>query len=165
MSQLIALIFDDQFKAEEARDALHRMAGEGLLEIYGSVLITKNAAGKTVVTQEDKVIREDQKAGHIAGLIAAAVTGTMPFILAPTLARRLVSRLMDHGITQKFVKDLKREVEPGTSALVLLAASDPDRRQAVEEKMRSFGAKMLESVLPPEVKQEIESEIEKQKAA
>jgi len=33
MSHLIALVFDDQFKAEEARAALHRMAGEGLLDI------------------------------------------------------------------------------------------------------------------------------------
>lgn len=165
MSHLIALVFDDLFKAEEARAALHRMAGEGLLDINDSVLITKNAAGKTVVSQEDKVIGKDQKAGHVAGLIAAAVTGTMPFILASTLAGRLVGRLMDHGVTQKFVSDLKREVGPGTSALLLLAASDPERRQAIEEKMRSLGAKILESDLPPEVQQEIESEIERQKAA
>jgi len=165
MSHLIALVFDDRFKGEEARAALHRMAGEGLLDISDSVLITKNAAGKTVVSQEDNVIRKDQKAGHIAGLIAAAVTGTMPFILASTLAGRLVGRLMDHGITQKFVRDLKREVEPGTSALILLAASDPERRRGIEERMQSIGGKILQSDLPPEVQQEIESEIEKQKAA
>jgi uncharacterized membrane protein len=165
MSHLIALVFDDQFKGEEARAALHRMAGEGLLDISDTVLITRNAAGKTVVSQEDKVIRKDQKTGHIAGLVAAAVTGTMPFILAGTLAGRLVGRLMDHGITRKFVKDLKEQIQPGTSALVLLGASDPDRRQAVEERMRGFGAKMLESDLPPEVQEEIESEIERQKAA
>jgi uncharacterized membrane protein len=118
-----------------------------------------------VVSQEDKVIRKDQKTGHIAGLVAAAVTGTMPFILAGTLAGRLVGRLKDHGITRKFVKDLKEQIQPGTSALVLLGASDPDRRQAVEERMRGFGAKILESDLPPEVQEEIESEIERQKAA
>jgi uncharacterized membrane protein len=165
MSHLIALVFDDQFKGEEARAALHRMAGEGLLDISDTVLITRNAAGKTVVSQEDKVIRKDQKPGHIAGLVAAAATGTMPFILAGTLAGRLVGRLMDHGITRKFVKDLKEQIQPGTSAQVLLGASDPDRRQAVEERMRGFGAKMLESDLPPEVQEEIESEIERQKAA
>jgi uncharacterized membrane protein len=165
MSHLIALVFDDQFKGEEARAALHRMAGEGLLDISDTVLITRNAAGKTVVSQEDKVIRKDQKTGHIAGLVAAAVTGTMPFILAGTLAGRLVGRLKDHGITRKFVKDLKEQIQPGTSALVLLGASDPDRRQAVEERMRGFGAKILESDLPPEVQEEIESEIERQKAA
>jgi hypothetical protein len=33
MSHLIALVFDDQFKGEEARAALHCMAGEGVLEM------------------------------------------------------------------------------------------------------------------------------------
>ena len=165
MSHLIALVFDDQFKGEVARAALHRMAGEGLLDISDTVLITRNAAGKTVVSQEDKVIPKDQKTGHIAGLIAAAVTGTVPFSLARSLAGRLVGRLMDHGTTREFVKDLKEQIKPGTCALVLLGASDPERRRAVEERMRSFGAKKLESHLPPEVQQEIESEIERQKAA
>jgi uncharacterized membrane protein len=39
MSYLIALIFDDQFKGEEARAALHRMAGEGLLEMNDTVFM------------------------------------------------------------------------------------------------------------------------------
>jgi uncharacterized membrane protein len=33
MNRLIALIFDDAFKAEEAPAALNQMGGEGLLEI------------------------------------------------------------------------------------------------------------------------------------
>ncbi len=165
MSRLIALVFDDQFKGEEARAELHRLAGEGLLAIDDTVIIVKKADGKTVVSPEDKVTGKGQKAGHVAGLVAAAVTGTMPFILAGTLAGRLVGRLMDHGITHKFVKDLKPELQPGTSALIVQATSDPERRQEVEKRMQGFGAKILESDLPPEVEQEIESEIERQSAA
>lgn len=165
MSHLIALVFDDQFKAEEARAAIHRLAGEGLLQIDDTVLIVTKPDGKTVVSQEDKVRGKDQKAGHVLGLIAAAVTGTMPFILAGTLGGRLIGRLMDHGITRKFVKDLKQEVEPGTSALILLGASDPERRQKIEERMQEFGGKILQSDLPSDVQQEIENEIERHKAA
>src|SRR5262249_17765719 len=39
VSHLIALVFEDQFKGEEARAALRRMAGEGLLNIADTVLI------------------------------------------------------------------------------------------------------------------------------
>lgn len=165
MNHLIGLVFDDQYKGEEARASLHRMAGEGLLEISDTVLIVKKPDGKAVVSQEDKVTKESQKAGHIAGLVAAAVTGTLPFIMAGTLAGRLLGRLLDHGITHKFVADLKREVQPGTSALIVLGASDPERRQEIEKRMQSLGAKILQSDLPPEVEQEIEDEIERQKAA
>jgi len=165
MSHLIALVFDDQFKAEEARAALHRLASEGFLQIDDTVLLVTKPDGKAVVSQEDKVRGKDQKAGHILGLVAAAVTGTMPFVLAGTLGGRLLGRLMDHGITRKFVKDLKQEVEPGTSALIVLGASDPERRPKIEERMQEFGGKILESDLPPEAQQEIEDEIERNKAA
>src|SRR5260370_7462514 len=86
MSHLIALVFDDQFKGEEARAALHRMAGEGLLEMNDTVFIARKPDGKISVSQEDNIIGRDQKIGHVAGLIATAVTGTMPFVLAGTLA-------------------------------------------------------------------------------
>lgn len=165
MAHLIALLFDDPFKGEEARAALHRMAEEGLLDIHESVLITRNAEGETMVFQEDSAMRRDQKTGYIAGLIAAAVTGTTPFILAGTLAGRLVGKLMDHGVTGRFVKKLKKEIEPGTSAFVLFGEPDPERRQKIQERLEGFGAKISESDLPPEVQQEIENEIERQKAA
>jgi uncharacterized membrane protein len=39
--KLVALIFDDPYKADEARAALNRMAGEGLLEIDETAVIVK----------------------------------------------------------------------------------------------------------------------------
>jgi uncharacterized membrane protein len=165
MSHLIALVFDDPHEAKEAGAALHRMVSEGLLDVQDAVLIGKKPDGKIVVSQEDKVIGGDRKTGHVAGLIAGAVTGTLPFPMSGTLAGRLISRLMDHGITHKFVKDLKQEVQPGTSALLLLGAADPERRQRIEERMNEFGAKVLTAHLPAEILEQIESEIERQKAA
>ena len=165
MSHLIAMVFDDQFEGEEARAALHRLAGEGLLEMNDTVFIARKAHGKTSVSQETQVMGRDQKIGHVAGLIAAAVTGTIPFVLAGTLAGRLIGKLTDQGITRKFIRDLKKELQPGTSGLVLLGSSDPERRQKIEERMQGFGGTVFESNLPPELQEEIESEIERQKAA
>jgi len=156
MSRLIALVFDDQFKGEEARAALNRMVGEGLLEIQDSVLITKRLDGLTQVSQENNVIHRGQKSGNVAGLIAAAVTGTVPFILAGTVAGRLVGKLMDHGITHKFVKTVKQEIDPGTSALILLADSDPERRQVIIDRLRIYEPHVVESDLPAELEREIE---------
>ena len=164
MSYVLALVYDDQFKGEEARAALHRMAGEGLLEMNDSVFITRKPDGKTSVSQEDTVIGRDQKIGQIAGLIVAAVTGTMPFELAGTLAGRLIGKLTDHGITRKFITDLKKELQPGTSGLVVLGSTDPQRRRKIQQRMQAFGGRILETTLPPELQAEIESEIERQKA-
>ena len=35
---LVAVVFDDPYKAEEARAALHRMGGEGLLETFPFIM-------------------------------------------------------------------------------------------------------------------------------
>src|SRR5579863_5810348 len=164
MSHVMALVYDDQFKGKEAGAALHRMAGEGLLEMNDTVFIARKPDGKTSVSQENQVVGRAQKIGHVAGLIAAA-SGTMPFVLAGTLAGRLIGGLTDHGITRRFIKDLKQELRPGTSGLVLLGGSDPERRHKIEERMQGFGRRILESNLPPELQEEIESEIDRQKAA
>jgi uncharacterized membrane protein len=165
VSNLIALIFDDQFKGEEARATLHRMVGEGLLQIEDSVLITRKPDGKTTVAQEDKVTKEGQNAGHLLGLVTGAITGTFPFIIAGTMAGRLVGRLMDHGITNKFIKTVRNETAPGCSALIVLGQSDPERRQKVSERLRTFGGKVVESEMPEEMREEINDAIEGQEAA
>lgn len=165
MSHLIALVFEDQFKGEEARAALRRMAGEGLLNIADTVLIAKKSGGRTFVSQEDRVTGEGQKTGHLVGLVAAAITGTFPFVLSSRVAGRLVGRLMDHGITHRFVKNAKQKLEPGTSALIILADSDPERRQVIAERLREFGPKVLESDLPPNIQQDLERDISETRAA
>ena len=165
MSHLIALIFDDQFKGEEARAALHRMVGEGLLQIEDCVLIARKPDGKTTVSQEDKTTKECQRTGHVLGLVTAAITGTFPFIVAGTLAGRLLGRLMDHGVTHKFIKTVKNETAPGTSALIVLGESDPERRQKISERLRSFGGKVVESDMPAEMREGIEKDLEGQTAA
>jgi len=45
----VALVFDDPCKAEEARAAIHRMGGEGLLEIDETPIVAKDEKGKVRV--------------------------------------------------------------------------------------------------------------------
>jgi len=137
MSHLIALVVDDQFKGEEAQEPLFiAWPVKGLLETNDPVFIARKPDGKTSVSQEDNVMGRDQKNRSCRrGLIAAAVTGTTPFVLAGTLAGRLIGRLRDHGITRKFIRDLKQELQPGTSAWLCWVSSDPERRQKTPERM------------------------------
>jgi len=51
-------------------------------------------------------------------------------------------------------------VGPGTSALVMKARSDPERRKRIAERLSVFGPKVLESDLPPELEREINSELQ-----
>ena len=158
--KLIAEVFDDPYKADEARAALYRLAGEGLLEMEETAVIVKWADGKLRVSQDVNEVAKDQKIGHIAGLVTACVTGTLPFILAGTVAGNLVGRMFDHGVTNKFLKSLEKELQPNTSILVIYARSDPQRRILVMNKLASFNGKLLESDMPPDLEREIVAEMQ-----
>ena len=159
-NRLVALVFDDPYKADEARAALRRMAGEGLLEIGETALIEKRADGKIRVSQDTDTVGTDKHIGHIAGLVVAAVTGTMPFILAGTIGGQLIGALRDDGVTDKFLKALQKKVEPGTSALVLFGRSTPERRKELVQRLATFKPTVLESDLAPEVEQALRKTLE-----
>jgi len=72
----------------------------------------------------------------VLGLIAAVVTGTKPFIRAETVSASLLGKLTNHGITNVFTQQVAKELQPGTSALLLLARSDAERRGKVIERLR-----------------------------
>src|SRR5262245_14132528 len=159
-SSLVALVFDDPYKAEEARAAIHRMGGEGLLEIDEIAIIAKDKDGKVRSSQDVNHTAKDQHIGHIIGLVTGAITATLPFIMAGTLAGRLMGKLTDHGITNKFRTELTKAVQPGTSALIILGRSDAERRRKIAERLQNFSPKLLESDFPPELERELSQELE-----
>ena len=155
-TRLVALVFDDEFKAEEAQAALHRLGGEGLLEIDELAQIVKGKDGKVRISQDVDTVAKDRRAGHLVGIVAAAVTGTLPLILAGTAGGALVGKLTDHGITNSFVKQVGEGLQGGTSALVILARSGPTRRAKVVERLKPFRPRIVESDLPPGLEQELQ---------
>jgi uncharacterized membrane protein len=158
--RLAALIFDDPYKADEARAALLRMAGEGLGELDETAVIVKKVDGTMSVFQEVNVIARDQQIGHYAGLLAAAITGTTPLIMVGTVAGRLIGRFTDEGVTNSFIDKVKRELTPLTSALLICGYADSENRPKIVAKMRSFGPKLVESTLPPELEEEIKTALQ-----
>jgi uncharacterized membrane protein len=155
MSKLVALVFDDPYGADEAKAAVHRMGGEGLLTIDEMSVVVKHSDGTIRLTQDVNVVEKDKQVGHVLGLTAAVVTGTKPFIRAETVSGSLLGKLTNHGITNAFTQQVAKEVQPGTSALLLLARSDAERRGKVIERLRQWKPRVLESDLPRELEQEL----------
>ena len=163
-TKLMALVFDDPYKADEAHAAINRMAGEGLLDTDETAVIVRSTDGKAHVSQDKDVVTSDRRVGHIVGLVAAAATGTVPLIMVGTLSGMLIGKLTDHGITNAFVKGVEKQLQPGTSALIILGRSDPERRKGVVERMRTFNPTILESDLPPGLERELQEGVRAQTA-
>jgi uncharacterized membrane protein len=162
MSKLIALVFDDPYKADEARAALLRMEGEGLCEIDESAVISKKEGEKIRVSQDVNVVANRQQTGQTLGILAATLTGTLPLIGVGKLIGKLVGRFTDNGVTNSFIDKVKKELGPNTSALLLYITSAKEGGKVIEN-LRKWSPKVLDSDLPEELEQEINNALQGQK--
>jgi len=154
MSNLVALVFRDQYAADEARAALRRLEGEGVLDLDETATIVKKPDGKVRLSQDLDLVGKDRDIGHWAGIAAAAITGTVPLIMVGTLGGALVGKLSDHGVTNQLINRLGKELHPGTSILVLCGSSDAVRRKRIAERLVPWNPTILESTLPSELEAE-----------
>jgi uncharacterized membrane protein len=157
-SKIVALVFDDPYKADEVRAALLRMEGEGLLDIAETAVLSKKDAKNIRITQDANPVQTGKNIGRLVGSIAGMVL-PIPFVL-PLLgpqAGSFLANLTDKGIKNKFVKELQKELQPGTSILILLASAERPGRAAVVERVKQWNPRILQSELLPEVLREIEA--------
>jgi uncharacterized membrane protein len=165
-SNLYALAFDDEYKADEARALFKRMAGEGLLVLDQTAVVVVGLDGKAKITQDVDVTSNRRMQGHWLGIVAAAVTGVTPLILVGTIAGQVVGHLTDHGITKQEMKPIAEALMPGTSALFGLGRVEKDEnRERIVERVRHFGPKIVHTTVSPELKAKIEGLLEQPPAA
>jgi uncharacterized membrane protein len=156
MSNIAVWVYDDPYKANEARAAVLRLAGEGHLTLDETAVAIKGTDGKVHVYQDVDVTAKRRNQGHWLGIAAALATGVQPLILVGTAAGALFGRLTDHGITKQFMKDVDAALVPGTSALFLQGQRAGDLNvmaPVIKERMGHFRGKLLRSTVPPELEQ------------
>jgi len=146
MSTLIAVGYDDQYKAEEIRLKLLKMQKDYLIDLEDAVVAVKDAQGKVKLHQAVNLTA----AGAVSGGIWGTLIGLIflnPFLgLAVGAAAGAVSgALTDLGIDDNFMKNLAASLNPGSSVLfVLVRKATPDK---VLEELKGSGGKILKTSL------------------
>jgi len=149
---LVVLGFENQFAAEEMLTALHRMSAEGTLLLQDAVFVTKTDKGKVrVVETTDPSPGQAALSGAFWGLLF----GVLLFIPVIGMAigagtAALMAKLVDTGISDDFVKQLRESIQPGKVYLAALVSHvNPDK--ALEEMRRYAGmAEVITTNLPPD---------------
>jgi uncharacterized membrane protein len=168
MAGIVAIVYDDPYKAHEARAALLRLAGEGRIRLDETAVAIKGADGKVGVYQDVDVVSKSTDAGHWLGIAAAWLTGTVPWIMAGTAAGAVLGRLSDHSITNRLIKEVDEALVPGTSALFVQGERSGDPSvvdPAFVELHRRFGGTLVRATLPPEAERALREAIETADAA
>ena len=144
---LVALSFPDAFRATEFLTAAQRLVANDQLSLHDAVFLTKDADGKTFVqeTLDLQTGRSALGAGLWSSLFGLILGGPVGMLVGGAVgagAGALTAKLVDIGVTDETVDQIRAVVKPGTTTLVLLA-SHIDRDAALAELHRFEGAEYV----------------------
>lgn len=150
MATLTVWKFDSPGGAEEAVATLERLQTQALIRIHDAAVVTWEQGKKKPKTRQ---LNSTTGAGALGGAFWGLLFGLLFFVPLLGLALGaaaggLAGSLTDVGIDDKFIKDVKESVTPGTSALFLMSSGAvPDK---VHEAFRGQSPELISTNLSDE---------------
>jgi uncharacterized membrane protein len=154
-NKLLVISFDDPLKAQELLLTAVRLQKQKDLQLHDAVIIRRDIDGSShVIETTDVTPGRGALSGGIWGLlIGTLLAGPVGGIIAGAATAgggALYAKLIDHGIKDATVHELRTAVAPGRTALALLV-SHLSVSNLQFELARYPGAILVESDLPPAV--------------
>ncbi len=152
VQQLAAISFDDDLKGVEFMTALTRLSRDRKLKLRDAVFVVKTPDGKTHV-RETKDLQPSSTAigaGLWSGLFGLLLGGPVGMLVAGGIgagAGAVTAKLVDVGVTDEFVAQLREMVQPGTTTVAVLA-EHVDTDAVLTELQRFEGGRYVAGNLP-----------------
>ena len=151
---LVGISFTDAFRAQEFLTAATRLAANGKLRLIDAVFVAKDDNGKTVVreTVDLQAGRSAVSGALWAGLFGLLLGGPVGWIVGAGVGAgtgAVAAKVIDHGVSDEWVKWFREAVQDSTTTLVLLT-EDLDRAALVNELERFAGARLVYANVDPE---------------
>jgi uncharacterized membrane protein len=147
---IIVVIFDGVDGGRQAYEALAEVRGGAYVKVEDTAIVYKDAEGN--VKTDNQVSHGAKMAGVTGGgiglLIGFLIGGPIGGAAVGALGGALASRFAGVGIDGKFVKQVRDELKPDTSALFLL--SEPEARDLIVASMGPLQGTLYYSTLPAE---------------
>jgi uncharacterized membrane protein len=154
MSNLIVVTFDDPEEAGKVLKSLRSVQKEGYLSLDDSAVVVKDEDGKVHVKNEmDRGVKIGALGGGALGLLIGSVFFPIAGLVIGALAGGLVGKSVDLGVDQKFVKEVSKDIQPGSSALFFIVRdAEPDVAVAA---LRPYKGTVRHTTFPPEAEEEL----------
>ncbi len=146
MSTLVAIAYDEQYKAEEVRLKLWKLQKDYLVDLADAVVAVKDDKGKVRLHQAVSLPAAGAASGGFWGtLIGLMFLNPLLGLAVGATAGAVSGALADVGINDNFMKELAGTLSPGSSVLfVLVRKATPDK---VLDELKGSGGKILKTSL------------------
>ena len=149
MRNLIVVTYDSEFKAEEVRLTFLKMQKAYLVSIEDAVVVVKKPDGKVRLHQMYHLTASGAVGGGFWGVLVGLIfLNPLLGLVVGAGAGAVAGALSDVGIDDTFMKNLGKQLQPGSSALFALV--DSEITDKVLAELQGTGGKILQSSLSHE---------------
>jgi uncharacterized membrane protein len=160
MSDLVAIIYPSEAKAEEVRQRLFKLQKEYLITISDAVIAVKTEAGPIKLNQLVNTTAIGAVSGSFWGLLIGVIfLNPILGVALGAASGALGGALSDYGIDDAFMKELSTSMQPGNAALfVLIKNMTPDK---VLREIQDAGGTVLKTSLDDTKEQQLRDALAK----
>ncbi len=145
MSDLIAIVFPSEEKAEEVRNTIFGLAKDYLIEIGDAAIAVKGPHG-VKLNQMVNTTATGAVGGSFWGLLIGVLfMNPLIGVAAGAASGALAGRLTDLGVNDKFMKGLAEDVAEGEAVLFVLVKKVTGDK--VLERIDGVGGRILQTSL------------------
>jgi uncharacterized membrane protein len=121
MSDLVAIVYPSENKAEEVRQRLLKLQKEYLITLSDAVIAVKTDSGDIKLNQLVNTTARGAVSGSFWGLLIGVLfLNPIVGVALGAASGALGGALTDFGIDDSFMKELATSIQPGNAALFVL---------------------------------------------
>jgi uncharacterized membrane protein len=148
MMQLVVIGFDTATEARDVLKTLRDLERQGQIAFEDTAVVSRDPDGTTHVQNE---VSGTTDTGAVVGGLIGTFVGALLFpvvgLVLGAAAGAAIGASLDTGVSGKFIEDVKKQLEPGKSALFIvvreanieavLAALRPHRGKVIQTNLDS----------------------------
>jgi uncharacterized membrane protein len=139
VDRMLVVVFDNEAKAIEGRNALLQLDNQGTILVYAWAVIVKNADQTSTVKQSDNPGPRGTLIGTSLGALIGLLGGSAGLAIGSAVAGNIVD-LNKAIVRADFIDDVTKELLPNRSALLAeVKEVKEDSTTPVDTRMEPFG--------------------------
>lgn len=157
MSDLIVIGYDNPVTARQAYEEVQRLQQDFIVDLRGLAIVDVDADGKTHVDTPKRIIGTSAVSGALFGLLLGLLFFVPGMVLLGGAVGAMMGLLSKSGIDADFRDRVQHLIEPGHSAVVIMASKITEDRFG--PAMQPFGGTILKTSLSESQEKELAEEL------